>query len=234
MEGFEDRPAPLLSGGQQQRVALARALVYEPGVLLLDEPLSNLDAKLRQEMRLELRELVTRLKVTTVYVTHDQEEALVLADRVAVMHNGLLKQVGTPWELYLRPADDFVARFVGDVNLIPASIEGKESSTNGTMLVRSAFGLLECHVVDPLPAKEAITIMIRPEAVVVHSAPSEATGNSFPGIVRRTIFVGSKFQCEIELGETVIRGELPPWSDVKVGQRINAEFPASRIQVLRQ
>lgn len=234
MEGFEDRPAPLLSGGQQQRVALARALVYEPGVLLLDEPLSNLDAKLRQEMRLEIRELVSRLTVTTVYVTHDQEEALVLADRIAVMHDGLLKQVGTPWELYLRPVDDFVARFVGDVNLVSAAVEEKGSLRNGTVLVRSALGLLECQVFDPPPNNEPITIMIRPEAVVLHSHPSGATKNVFPGIVRRTIFVGSKFQCEIELGESVIRGEFPPWSEVKVGQRVIVELPPSRMQVLRR
>jgi iron(III) transport system ATP-binding protein len=233
MEGFEDRPAPLLSGGQQQRVALARALVYEPGVLLLDEPLSNLDAKLRQEMRLELRELVSRLKVTTVYVTHDQEEALVLADRVAVMQNGVLKQVGTPWELYLRPADDFVARFVGDVNLVPASIEEKGSS-NGTFMVRSSFGLLECHAYDPPPSTGKVTIMIRPEAVVVHNNATSGVRNIFPGTIRRAIFVGSKFQCEIELGDNVIRGELPPWSEIKGGQRVSVELPVSRMQILRQ
>jgi iron(III) transport system ATP-binding protein len=233
MEGLSDRPAPLLSGGQQQRVALARALVYEPGVLLLDEPLSNLDAKLRHEMRLELRELVTRLKVTTVYVTHDQEEALVLADRVAVMQDGLLKQVGTPWELYLRPADDFVARFVGDVNLVPASVE-EPGSSNGTIVVRSSFGLVKCKAHDPLPTSGKVTIMIRPEAVIVHNDSAGVTTNIFSGKVRRAIFVGSKFQCEIDVGDSVIRAEFPPWAEIKDGQHVSVEFPVSRLQILRQ
>jgi len=231
MEGFEDRPAPLLSGGQQQRVALARALVYEPEVLLLDEPLSNLDAKLRQEMRLELRELVTRLNVTTLYVTHDQEEALVLADRIAVMQDGVLKQVGTPREIYLRPGNDFTARFVGDANLVTARVE-KVPSGDGTGLVNSTMGMLECSLPGSVDINESLSVMFRPEAVVVHTGSCSGSQNMFPGTVRRVIFVGSRLQCEIEVGTSVIRGEMPPWLEIEVGQAVSVEIPPARVQVL--
>jgi len=233
MDDYEDRPAPLLSGGQQQRVALARALVYEPEVLLLDEPLSNLDAKLRQEMRLELRELVSRLNVTTVYVTHDQEEALVLADRIAVMQNGLLKQVGTPREIYLRPGNDFVARFVGDANLLSARVE-KAPSGAGTGLVNSTMGLIKCSLPGSAYINESLSVMFRPEAVVVHTGSCSGAQNMFPGTVRRVVFVGSRLQCEIEVGTSVIRGDMPPWIEVEVGQSVSIEVPPARVQVLRE
>ena len=232
MEGYEDRPAPLLSGGQQQRVALARALVYEPEVLLLDEPLSNLDAKLRQEMRLELRELVTRLNVTTLYVTHDQEEALVLADRIAVMQDGVLMQVGTPREIYLRPGNDFAARFVGDANLVSARVE-RVSSSGGTGLVNSTIGLLECSLPGLVNISDSLSIMFRPEAVVVHIGSNSGVQNMFPGTVKRVVFVGSRLQCEIEVGTSVIRGEMQPWLEVEVGQSVSVEIPPARVQVLR-
>jgi len=232
MEGMEDRPAPLLSGGQQQRVVLARALVYEPKVLLLDEPLSNLDAKLRQEMRLELRELVTRLNVTTLYVTHDQEEALVLADRIAVMQDGVLKQAGTPREIYLRPGNDFVARFVGEANLVPALVE-RVPSGDGMGMVSSAMGLLECWLPRSVGMKESVSIVFHPETVVVHTGSCGHEQNVFPGSVRRAVFVGSRLQCEIEVGRSVIRGEMPSWSEVRLGQTVSVEIPPDRVHVLR-
>jgi iron(III) transport system ATP-binding protein len=232
MEGLEDRPAPLLSGGQQQRVALARALVYEPAVLLLDEPLSNLDAKLRHGMRLELRELATRLKVTTIYVTHDQEEALVLADRIAVMHEGLLQQVGGPREIYLQPGNDFVARFVGDANLVSAIVE-KVGVGNGLSVVKSALGQLHCRVPSGVAAHEQVSVLFRPESVIVSSESCSETKNAFRGTVKRSVFVGSRLQCEVEVGELIIRTEMSSWLDVKAGGSVTIELPPERIQVLR-
>ncbi len=166
MEGLEDRPAPLLSGGQQQRVALARALVYEPKVLLLDEPLSNLDAKLRADMRLEIRELVKRLNLTAIYVTHDQEEALVLSDRIAVMRGGKLEQLGSPREVYERPSNDFVARFVGEANLLQARVEAA-ALEDGSSLVSSPMGSLACFLPLHLRNGETVTLMFRPDNLVL-------------------------------------------------------------------
>lgn len=232
MDGMEDRPAPLLSGGQQQRVALARALVYEPEVLLLDEPLSNLDAKLRQGMRLELREIATRLKVTTVYVTHDQEEALVLADRIAVMHEGLLKQVGSPREIYLEPGNDFVARFVGDANMVPGTVT-KVDSGSGMALVKSAIGQLDCRALWSVAENEQVSIMFRPESVIVHSARRSEEKNTFLGTVKQAVFVGNRLQCEVEVGNLLIRAEMPSWLDVRPGGSVTIELPPERLQVLR-
>src|SRR5215831_5284282 len=124
LDGFQERPATRLSGGQQQRVALARAVVHEPRLLLLDEPLSNLDAQLRDEMRSELKRLQSKIGITTVYVTHDQSEALALSDQIAVMDRGRIAQIGTPDDVYFRPADAFVARFVGATNLLDGRLLG--------------------------------------------------------------------------------------------------------------
>src|SRR5688572_3565007 len=128
LQGFQTRPAPRLSGGQQQRVALARAIVHEPRLLLLDEPLSNLDAQLREEMRGELKRLQSKIGITTVYVTHDQSEALALSDRIAVIDQGRIRQIGSPQDIYFRPANPFVARFVGATNLLGGRLIG---SANG-------------------------------------------------------------------------------------------------------
>ena len=129
MEDLADRPASKLSGGQQQRVAVARAIAFSPNVLLFDEPLSNLDAKLRAEMRVELRELQRRLDITSLYVTHDQEEALAISDRVIVMNGGEIEQIGTPEDIYNRPRSRFVADFVGSANLIEGKVRGPSAAT---------------------------------------------------------------------------------------------------------
>ena len=129
MQGFADRPASKLSGGQQQRVAVARAIAFSPSVVLFDEPLSNLDAKLRAEMRVELRELQRRLDITSLYVTHDQEEALAISDRVIVMNGGRIEQIGTPEDIYNRPHSRFVADFVGSANLIEGKVRGRRVRT---------------------------------------------------------------------------------------------------------
>ncbi len=146
MQGFADRPASKLSGGQQQRVAVARAIAFSPSVVLFDEPLSNLDAKLRAEMRVELRELQRRLDITSLYVTHDQEEALAISDRVIVMNGGRIEQIGTPEDIYNRPHSRFVADFVGSANLIAGKVRGP-SGTDGT-LIFDAEGGVQLEVVE--------------------------------------------------------------------------------------
>src|ERR1700730_4801320 len=173
LKGYGDRLPRQLSGGQQQRVALARALAIRPDVLLLDEPLSNLDAKLRQEVRVEIRERQRQLGLTTVMVTHDQEEALTMADRLVVMNEGLVRQVGTQEDLYERPTDRFVAGFVGRSTFIEGQIE-----TPGR--VRSEGGLaLVCNGT----ASGAATLALRPERIIVAMEPPADMDNSFPGVV---------------------------------------------------
>jgi putative spermidine/putrescine transport system ATP-binding protein len=179
LEKLGHRYAHELSGGQQQRVALARALVTRPSVLLLDEPLSALDAKVRVELRELIRRIQTELRITTLFVTHDQEEALAMADRVAVMSDGLIRQIGTPEELYSRPLSAFVADFVGLSNHVPGSLVGRTISAYGT-----SFELLG----DDLPDGE-VTAMIRPEDVLLSTSgvPGTVLTSSFLGSMRRTI-----------------------------------------------
>jgi iron(III) transport system ATP-binding protein len=231
LAGFEDRPAPLLSGGQQQRIALARALVYEPKVLLLDEPLSNLDAKLRAEMRVELRRLIKELKVTSLYVTHDQEEALVLADRIAVMASGRIIQIGTPREVYSKPGNDLVAAFIGTANLLRAAVahcplNGGEGS------VSTAIGTLYCSLPTSVKAGQQATLMFRPEDIVIQSPAALSQENTFPGIVEQSVFVGGRFQCQFLIDSLRIHGEVPKSSAIESGQRVLIEIPRHTIHVL--
>jgi iron(III) transport system ATP-binding protein len=228
---FEDRPAPLLSGGQQQRVSLARALVYEPKVLLLDEPLSNLDAKLRAEMRVELRGLMKRLKITAIYVTHDQEEALVLSDRVAVMHAGQIRQIGTPRDIYVSPKSDVVAGFIGMANLLQARVERLPvDGEDGT--VTTVLGRLKCKLPRPLSIGAAVTVMFRPEDVVIGDASLHCGDNIFPATVEEAIFVGSRFQCQISVNAHRIHGEVSKTRVVTAGQRVMVEIPPQVIHLL--
>jgi iron(III) transport system ATP-binding protein len=191
MVGLEDlaqREITALSGGQQQRVALARALVIQPRVLLFDEPLSNLDAKLRKRVREDIRELQQRLGITTVYVTHDQEEALAISDRIVVMQHGVIEQIGTPLDLYSRPRTRFVADFIGSANFLPGSFDGQEISIG-------AYSLPHTQEIPP----GAATVMIRPEAVQF------ATGDyrGLPATVRSNAYLGpvSEYLFETEFGE---------------------------------
>src|SRR3990170_8822846 len=161
-EGLEDRTPGQLSGGQQQRVAVARALVLTPRVLLLDEPLSNLDAKVRARLRSEIRRLQQGLRITTIYVTHDQEEAMVLSDRIAVMDAGAILQIGTPVELYEQPASLFVADFVGTSNLLPGDVVRVH---DGRVEVRTPAGIVRGMAVGPLGPGMSVMLAVRPENV---------------------------------------------------------------------
>jgi len=197
LAGMEDRYPAQLSGGQQQRVALARALVIEPRLLLMDEPLSNLDAKLRLEMRLEIRRLHQELGLTTLYVTHDQEEALSLSDRIALMQDGTIRQVGTPEEVYRHPESSFVANFLGYRNLVPVTVEelrdglARVAAPGGIRLLGTARGTLE--------AGGDATAAIRPEDVEL-LAPDRAEGHGLPARVELAEFLGNVFECIVEAG----------------------------------
>jgi ABC-type Fe3+/spermidine/putrescine transport system ATPase subunit len=185
MTQFADRPATMLSGGQQQRVAVARAIAFAPEVVLFDEPLSNLDAKLRAEMRVELRELQRQLSFTAVYVTHDQEEALAISDRVIVMNAGRIEQMGAPQEIYDRPVSRFVADFVGAANLLPGRVLGVEA---GIARFETAGGLMLAAAEVP-GASVMTTVAVRPSYVHLGAAPVGAT-NMVRGRVQRRLFHG--------------------------------------------
>src|SRR4051794_8820014 len=173
LDGFQQRPSTRLSGGQQQRVALARAIVHEPRLLLLDEPLSNLDAQLRDEMRGELKRLQSKIGITTVYVTHDQSEALALSDRIAVLNEGRIVQIGSPHDIYFRPANPFVARFVGATNLLTGRLVG---AANGRGKVEVLSGRqIECLLPQTIDDASAVSVSIRPERIRL-VMPGAATG----------------------------------------------------------
>ncbi len=190
-----DRPNQL-SGGQQQRVALARALVVQPQCLLLDEPLSNLDAKLRLEMRGEIRRICKAAGLTALYVTHDQKEALSIADRLAVLDAGRIEQCGSPLEVYRRPANRFVAGFIGETNFVPVTVE---SATDGRVRLRAPWGAVESAA--PLPETlgpgAAATLSLRPEALRLDAPPSDGP-NVFEAAVRESVYLGEVAQHVVE------------------------------------
>jgi iron(III) transport system ATP-binding protein len=224
LEGLEDRPAPQLSGGQQQRLALARALVRKPRLLLLDEPLSNLDAKLRERMRIEIRELQRRLRITTVYVTHDQAEALFLSHRVAVMHDGLVVQEGAPREIYSVPHSGFVADFVGTATFLPGEATAEGVGTLG--------GLVRCAIPEDMRPGERAILVLRPENVTVHER-AQGTGNEFPGTVRVAAFLGDHLDCVVDVGGTWIRARAHPAARLAREQQVWIELPPERCVVMR-
>ncbi|HEU4439861.1 MAG TPA: ABC transporter ATP-binding protein [Methylomirabilota bacterium] len=229
--GFEARYPGQLSGGQQQRVALARALVLNPDILLLDEPLSNLDAKIRVQVRAEIRRLQQDLRITTIYVTHDQEEALSLSDRVAVMRDGHVLQVGRPRELYERPRTRFVADFVGTNNLVPGEVQGAEAGaakTPGELLVRTALGPLRAIAGSAVSGR--CVLAVRPENVAV-GGPGAGDGNRVTGTVSLVSYLGNTLRYDVETESgLVLKADIrDPWhhEPLPVGRRVTLSFPAS-------
>ena len=207
MSGFEARYPSQLSGGQQQRVALARATVFQPPVLLLDEPLGALDKKLRDNMQLELKELQSKTGITMIYVTHDQTEALSLSDRVAVMHDGGIEQIGTPSDLYERPATRFVADFVGESNFLSGVVTSRHSDE----CLISTPDHLSCvaSVSSSVDSGSAVEILVRPERIVVGES-AKALSNSFLGSVEDVSYVGDAIKYRVALSErTVFTGKVP-------------------------
>ncbi len=220
LEDLADRDATRLSGGQQQRLALARAIAMEPRILLLDEPLSNLDAKLREKMRFELKRLQSEFKLTTVYVTHDQSEALALSHQIAVMNEGRIVQVGTPREIYESPRNRFVADFVGTSNFIDASVRTSLSGA-GHYQVSSVLGELEVRSVDTLAAGDKAVIAIRPEDVSLSDQKPANGQNICQGRVEAKVFLGECVDFQVRVGETLLLARAHPSLRTPVGESIH-------------
>jgi ABC-type Fe3+/spermidine/putrescine transport system ATPase subunit len=221
MQDFADRPASKLSGGQQQRVAVARAIAFSPSVLLFDEPLSNLDAKLRAEMRVELRELQRRLDITSLYVTHDQEEALAISDRVIVMNGGRIEQIGSPEEIYNRPRSRFVADFVGSANLIRGKVRGP-SGANDTLIFEAEGGMrLEVVAMDGSGGTRD-TVALR--SSYIHLARAGGTQVGVPGRIHRRMFHGDFIQYVVDwpAGQLIVR--RPPTEIFDEGSEVTISF----------
>jgi len=208
LAGYEERLPRQLSGGQQQRVALARAIVFDPRILLLDEPFGALDRKLREAMQLEVKRLQRRLGLTTIFITHDQEEALVLSDRIAVMSAGRIEQLGPPEAVYRRPANRFVADFIGESNLWPGRIEA--AAGDGATVVLDEGGTVHAASARAWRPGEPVACLVRPEAIVVVPegvAPGDAAGtNRFAGTVVETVFLGMahKYRIAAERGPEIL------------------------------
>jgi iron(III) transport system ATP-binding protein len=220
MGQFRDRMPNQLSGGQQQRVALARALVIEPDVVLLDEPLSNLDAKLRLEMRREIKRIHRETGVTMVYVTHDQKEALSMADRIAVMSMGRVQQVGTPRQIYRRPTNRFVAEFIGEANFLPGTVQARNGQT-GT--IRTELGTFRAALSDGAPhAGEPAELMVRPEAL--RFGPEQA--NALSARVAGSIYLGEVEQFLLRTGEVelVALKDNPEAAGPEPGRQVELSF----------
>ena len=229
LEGFSSRPSPLLSGGQQQRVALARALVYSPRVLLLDEPLSNLDAKLRVTMRQELRDLQSRVDVTMIYVTHDQTEALSLSDRIAIMNSGRVEQIGTPEQIYLHPATAFAQDFLGQTISIACRV-----TEQGVVEVAGDVEN-QIHVTmdsAKIAVGDEVTVAIRPEQMLTHDTPpSGQDRNVVRLVVEEATFVGDHYEYTGYIGDALTVIPLPSTKQYAVGETVYLEFPESATAV---
>jgi iron(III) transport system ATP-binding protein len=224
MEHLAKRPATLLSGGQQQRLALARAIVGKPRLLLLDEPLSNLDAKLRERMRFELKRLQAELGITTIYVTHDQTEALALSDEIAVMHDGQIVQQGSPTEIYYTPSGEFVADFIGSTNLIPATLSERPQD-GGPCVVTVGETRTPAVLVDPAAGTEVI-LAVRPESIGLRLSREGATG--LPGVVQSSVFLGESTDFLVRAAGVDVRVRvLGAKPDIRDGADVELVLPES-------
>lgn len=227
--GFGKRGAHQLSGGQLQRVALARAVVAEPRVLLFDEPLSNLDAALRERMRFELRQLQQKLGITSIYVTHDQQEAMVVADRIALMQDGRIIQIDAPEAIYNAPTSLFAARFIGNANVVPATViatgaETRLSLHGGPELVSSSVGV---------DVGETVHVMIRPEQIRVRD-PQEGQGlpNRMDGSVAGNVFLGNMSDLVLRVDAIELRSQLSPPASWRSGAPVSIGIPPEAVRVL--
>jgi spermidine/putrescine transport system ATP-binding protein len=236
LPGFHDRYPEQLSGGQQQRVALARALVIEPSVLLLDEPLSNLDLKLREEMRLELKRIQQELEITTIYVTHDQEEALAMSDRILVMDSGRRSQVGTPKSIYNEPANEFVANFIGTANLIDATVTDVHGDTVEVTLDIGSNQTLQFdrdRFSEGVAVDDAITLNVRPEKISFGSATVADGAVSVEGVLATRTFHGKSSRYFVDVEDVELTVETSGQADdIDNGDRVTLLWDTSDCLVI--
>jgi iron(III) transport system ATP-binding protein len=248
LDHLAEREATTLSGGQQQRLALARALVMQPAVLLLDEPLSSLDAKLREKMRLELTRLQRELKITTVYVTHDQSEAMALSHGIAVMNEGRIQQIGSPRDIYERPSNRFVADFVGTTNFIEGTVVGRDPAASGVYHIRTEIGEIEVMAAELLRPDERVVLSIRPEDVELAEAgperapegvrargrePARERGTVWRGRVDRKVFRGEAVDFQVTVGTRTLLSRRHPTLRLAVGDPVSVQLNPERCVVLK-
>jgi iron(III) transport system ATP-binding protein len=231
LDSLADREATKLSGGQQQRLALARALVMEPALLLLDEPLSNLDAKLRQHLRFELKRLQRELRITTVYVTHDQSEALALSHEIAVMNEGRIQQVGSPRQIYERPISSFVADFVGSTNFLDGAVLGPEAE--GRYRVRTEIGDVSVLATESFRADDKVLISVRPEDVELSEARPQGPNNVWEGLVDQKVFLGEVLDFQVKLGNRILLSRQHPSLRTPIGNPIFVQLNPEKCVALR-
>jgi iron(III) transport system ATP-binding protein len=224
LNGFEARAATQLSGGQQQRLAFARGLVREPKILLLDEPLSNLDAKLREQMRFELKRLQRRLGITTVYVTHDQAEALALSDEIALFNAGRIVQRGSPQDIYRNPQSQFVADFIGSANFLSGTILGG-AGADGLVSVTTRQGIVRCSFGREAAPGQALLITARPEDLILQESHPGEGFNVLTGKVTNRVFLGEVIDYVVDLGGTEFRVRARPEFDFRIGQAVHVGIP---------
>lgn len=230
LDELESRPSTALSGGQQQRVAMARALISEPDVILFDEPLSNLDAKLREEMRKELRKFLTQLGITSVYVTHDRFEALALSDFVVVMKSGTVMEVGTPREIYFRPKDRFVVDFLGGASFLEGTVIGFQDSY---ILVRSPIGTLACEGREGISEGQTVTVYVRVAFInIPHPEPPPNSINRFRGRIESLIFLGESYEAEVMVGDAKLSMRASSTLDIREGEEIELFIEPAGCRVL--
>lgn len=230
--GLEERMATQLSGGQQQRLSLARALVRRPSLLLLDEPLSNLDAKLRDRMRAELRAIQKEVGITTLFVTHDQIEALSMSDRIAVMRDGRIEQLGSPKDIYHRPKSAFVAEFIGGANLVHGRALG---AGPGQVSVETPYGTIAGVAEVPVAAGDEVLIAVRVEDIVLHAskeAGAAERGSRLEGRIALALFTGSATDVLVALPGGGLQVRVPSRLDLRDGADVVAELPADHVRVL--
>jgi iron(III) transport system ATP-binding protein len=229
LAGLEQRPAPFLSGGQQQRVALARAIVYEPEVLLLDEPLSNLDAKVREQVREDFHLLQRRLGITALYVTHDQLEALSLSDLVAVMNHGEVMEVGRPQDLYAKPQSPFTASFLGEISYLPGTVAADDGQA---LTLRTSFGELRCARTSGVAPGAKVVAGVRPEHVTLRREGPVGDPNVFEADVISALYEGTRVKYRVAIGDLNVLAygtELFP-----DGSRIHAAIDPARLILLSE
>jgi iron(III) transport system ATP-binding protein len=234
LDHLVDREATKLSGGQQQRLALARALAMEPQLLLLDEPLSNLDAKLRDAMRTELKRLQREFSLTTIYVTHDQSEALALSHEIAVMNDGFIVQIGTPRQIYEQPANRFVADFVGQTNFVGGTVLAVDDRS-GRCLVRTALGDLKAHAAAGVVRDAGVVVSVRPEDVELseQELPPADPDNVIRAIVHAKDFLGEYLDFHVKVGDVVLQARAHPSLRTPTGDPIYVRMRAEKCVAIR-